>query len=220
MLTFVSSAGNNQQQHWWEKEAKKKKKHTWNFRLSQSNTMWSQLRSTGGASNHVFGIVGHSTLCKNLSEEHQGWWDKEHGQREDDFHNTSCICMVFVLQYLSTSHLQRKHTSILWLRCAGKLQKKIKSYSRIQLMLKAPITKINIGDVKEVRTEVLIFPPVLIPWEKKRSHRRTCTWWPQEGKLKKEQLSYICTVLRCWVRKMTEWRYTVKKLQGSMIFVF
>lgn len=56
-----------------KKKRKKKKvqKHTWKFksRLSQSNTMWSQLKEHRWRwqpywSNHVFGIVGHSTLFR------------------------------------------------------------------------------------------------------------------------------------------------------------
>ena len=83
-----------------KKKKKKVQKHTWKFksRLSQSNTMWSQLKEHRWRwqpywSNHVFGIVGHSTLFrkkKKISSLKSIKADdetkkKEYSHREDDF---------------------------------------------------------------------------------------------------------------------------------------
>lgn len=60
----------------------------------------------------LFGIVGHSTTFlggggikkKRLASR------MEEKDEEDGFYSTTCaVCMVFVLQYLSTSQLQRKN---------------------------------------------------------------------------------------------------------------
>lgn len=129
-----------------EKKTKQKKstKHTWKFksRLSQSNTMWSQLRSTGGAgnrywSNHAFGIVGHSTLYRKTSslksikaDETKRITVKERMTFKHDLCSLYGLCPS-ISEYLTTPEEKIKHTITTWLRCAGELERERKKKDHI-----------------------------------------------------------------------------------------
>lgn len=54
-------------------------------------------------------LLGHSTIFRKVGKEKLFRLEKK--VKEDGFYSTACaVCMVFVLQYPSTSQLQRKKT--------------------------------------------------------------------------------------------------------------
>lgn len=131
-----------------------------------------------------------------------------------NLHNTTCaVCMVFVLQYLSTSQLQRK--SITPLQCGCKVcrrtwekLKKI-SYSRIQLMLKASLSQNKYWVMIRYSLQKYYFFSVLISWGN-RCNRRTCTLWhwndQRKEKIIKKQTNRWATFVPFFTAELGRWR--------------
>lgn len=127
--------------------------------------------------------------------------------------NTTCaVCMVFVLQYLSTSQLQGEKINQTPLQRGWGVQenmreretgKKKRLYSRIQLMLKAPQLHNKYRLIlKESPHRNIAFLPVLISCG-------TCTWWhcnDQRKEGKKLKYNRRATFVPFFTAELGRWR--------------
>lgn len=160
-------------------------------------------------SNHVFGIVGHSTLLRKPP-----LWRALRLMKQIQSRRTQPVQFVWSLSFNiwvphnSRGKKKKSNTITTWLRCTGEHEReretgKKRLYSRIQLMLKAPQLHNKYRLIlKESPHRNIAFLPVLISCG-------TCTWRhcnDQRKEGKKLKYNRRATFVPFFTAELGRWR--------------